>query len=169
MKPTDPPLIFANPASWLLYRFEQTIGVQATDALPCLQESHLCEQVEDIRKTWYQHKLKAIILVVEQHDTLLEDWVCRLVMALPEAPLVLLSVKPLALDEMKLLELGVQDVWSLSELNEQLLPRIMQHAIIRKQVEYQSRHLAHYDSLTGVANRTLFQVRIHLSLLNARR
>lgn len=169
MKPTDPSLNFANPASWLLYRFEKTIGLQATDALPCLQESHLCEQVEDIRKTWYQHKLKAIILVVEQHDTLLEDWVCRLVMALPEAPLVLLSVKPLALDEMKLLELGVQDVWSLSELNEQLLPRIMQHAIIRKQVEYQTRHLAHYDSLTGVANRTLFQDRLDHSLLHARR
>ena len=169
MKPTDPSLTFTNPASWLLYRFEQRLGLQAIDALPCLQESHLCEQVEDIRKTWYQFKLKAIILVVEQHDTLLEDWVCRLVMALPEAPLVLVSVKSLALDEIKLLELGVQDAWSLSELNEQLLPRIMQHAIIRKQVEYQSRYLAHYDFLTGVANRTLFQDRLDHSLLHARR
>ena len=169
MKPLDTSSMFAHPSSWLLYRFDKLIGQKAIEAMPCLQETHLCEQVEDIRKTWYQHKLKAIILIVEQHDTLLEDWVCRLVMALPEAPLVLLSLDPLALDEMKLLELGVQDVWPLAELSEELLPRIMHHAIIRKKVEYQTRHLAHYDSLTGVANRTLFQDRLDHSLLHARR
>jgi len=169
MKPIDPPSDFTHPSSWLLYRFEQAIGQKAIEALPCLGESHLCEQVEDIRKTWYQNKLKAIILVVEKHDTLLEDWVCRLVMALPEAPLVVLSIEPLILDETKLLELGVQDVWPVSELTEVLLPRILQHAIIRKQVEYQTRHLAHYDALTGVANRTLFQDRLDHSLLHARR
>ncbi len=169
MKPIDPPSDFTHPSSWLLYRFEQAIGQKAMDALPCLGESHLCKQVEDIRKTWYQNKLKAIILVVEKHDTLLEDWVCRLVMALPEAPLVLLSIEPLIFDEIRLLELGVQDVWPVSELTEGLLPRILQHAIIRKQVEYQTRHLAHYDALTGVANRTLFQDRLDHSLLHARR
>jgi diguanylate cyclase (GGDEF)-like protein len=169
MSSIDSSSILANPSSWLLYRFEKTIGDKAMDALPCLQKSHLCEQVEDIRKTWYQHKLKAIILVLEKHDTLLEDWVCRLVMALPEAPLVLLSIEPLIMDEIKLLELGVQDVWPLTDLSETLLSKLMQHAIVRKQVEYQTRHLAHYDALTGVANRTLFQDRLDHSLLHARR
>jgi len=46
---------------------------------------------------------------------------------------------------------------------------MVQHAITRKQVEYQTRHLAHYDALTGVANRTLFQDRLDHSLLHARR
>jgi diguanylate cyclase (GGDEF)-like protein len=169
MRPTDSSSLFAPPATWLLYRFEETVGEKATAALPCLQEAHLCGQVEEIRKVWYEKKLKAIILLVEKHDTLLEDWVCRLVMALPEAPLVLLSLQPLALDEIKLLELGVQDVWPVTEVSETLLPRLMEHAIIRKQVEYQTRHLAHYDALTGVANRTLFQDRLDHSLLHARR
>jgi len=169
MKPLDPLSTLEHPASWLLFRFEESIGLTAIEALPCLEQSHLCSQVENIRKTWYQYKLKAIILVVEKHDTLLEDWVCRLVMALPEAPLIILSVKPLALDEVKLLELGVQEVWPINELSEVLLPRVMMHAIVRKQVEYQTRHLAHYDSLTGVANRTLFQDRLDHSLLHARR
>ncbi|MFT7661761.1 MAG: diguanylate cyclase (GGDEF)-like protein [Gammaproteobacteria bacterium] len=169
MNSIDSPSIFAPPSSWLLYRFEQTIGQKAIEALPCLADAHLCEQVKDIRKTWYQYKLKAIILVLEKHDTLLEDWVCRLVMALPEAPLVLLSIEPLVLDEIKLFELGVQDVWPLSDLSDALLPKLVQHAIVRKQVEYQTRHLAHYDALTGVANRTLFQDRLDHSLLHARR
>lgn len=169
MNSIDSPSVLAPPSSWLLYRFEKIIGQQAIDALPCLKKSHLCEYVEDIRKTWYQHKLKAIVLVLEKHDTLLEDWVCRLVMALPEAPLVLLSIEPLIMDEIKLLELGVQDVWPLEEMSEALLSKLMQHAIVRKQVEYQTRHLAHYDALTGVANRTLFQDRLDHSLLHARR
>jgi diguanylate cyclase (GGDEF)-like protein len=169
MKPVDSHSNFSSPSSWLLFRFEDSIGQKAMAALPSLKQSFLCEKVEDIRKTWYQHKLKVIVLLVGEHDTLLEDWVCRLVMALPEAPLVLLSVESLILDEIKLLELGVQDVWPITELNEPLLARISHHAITRKQVEYQTRHLAHYDSLTGIANRTLFQDRLDHSLLHARR
>lgn len=169
MKPTDTSTLYSSPTSWLLYRFEKNIEQKAIKALPCLQESRVCQHVEDIRKTWYQFKLKAIILIIRQHDSFLEDWVCRLSMALPEAPLVILSEQSITIDEMKYLELGVQDVWNLTELNEGLLPRVMEHAIIRKQVEYQTRHLAHYDSLTGIANRTLFQDRLDHSLLHARR
>lgn len=169
MKPSDSLTVLEMPSSWLLYHFNDEPYHKVVSALPCLKEAHLCAQVEDIRKTWYEHKLKAIVLVVEKHDTLLEDWVCRLVMALPEAPLVIISLEKLALDEVKLLELGIQDIWPVEELTDALLPRIMHHAIVRKQVEYQTRHLAHYDALTGIANRTLFQDRLDHSLLHARR
>ncbi|CCK74318.1 MAG: bifunctional diguanylate cyclase/phosphodiesterase [Oleispira antarctica] len=169
MKTSNSTTILEMPSSWLLHYFDEAPYSKMISALPCLQEAYLCVQTEDIRKTWYQRKLKAIILVVEKHDTLLEDWACRLMMALPEAPLVIISVEKLALDEVKLLELGIQDIWSLEELSETLLSRIMHHSIIRKQVEYQTRHLAHYDSLTGIANRTLFQDRLDHSLLHARR
>ena len=168
MKPVNSQSNF-SPSSWLLFRFEQSIGQETMDLFPSLKQSYLCEKVEDIRKTWYQHKLKVIVLLVGKQDTLLEDWVCRLLMALPEAPLVLLSAEPLILDETKLLELGVQDVWPIAELNEVLLVKMVQHAITRKQVEYQAHHLVHYDSLTGIANRTLFQDRLDHSLLHARR
>lgn len=169
MKPIDFSSVFELPSSWLLYHFDEVVGQKAMEALPCLEDAHLCTQVEGIRKTWYQHKLKAIVLLVETHDTLLEDWVCRLVMALPEAPLIILSVGPSALDEVKLLEIGIQDVWPIEKLTDVLFAKIVQHACIRKQVEYQTRHLAHYDSLTGIANRTLFQDRLDHSLLHARR
>jgi diguanylate cyclase (GGDEF)-like protein len=169
MKPSNPLHSSEMPSSWLLYHFDEASYHKMAEALPCLQEAHLCAQVEDIRKTWYQHKLKAIILLVDKHDTLLEDWVCRLVMVLPEATLVIISTEKFALDEAKLLELGVQDIWGLEELTEALLVKIMHHSIIRKNVEHQTRHLAHYDSLTGIANRTLFQDRLDHSLLHARR
>ena len=169
MKPTNIPLQRIPPSSWLLYRFDDSIAEKAMEALPCLQESFCCNKVEHIREFWYRHNLKAIILVVEKHDTLLEDWICRLAMALPEAPLILLSIESFALDEVKLFELGVQDVWSLGDVSDVLFPKLIEHAIVRKQVEYQTRHLAHYDALTGIANRTLFQDRLDHSLLHARR
>jgi diguanylate cyclase (GGDEF)-like protein len=169
MKPSNPSISLEMPSSWLLYHFDEAPYNKMATILPSLQEAHLCAHVEDIRKTWYQFKLKAIILLVDKHDTLLEDWVCRLVMILPEAALVIISIEKSALDEIKLLELGIQDIWSLEELTEALLPKIMHHSIIRKQVEYQTRHLAHYDPLTGIANRTLFQDRLDHSLLHASR
>jgi diguanylate cyclase (GGDEF)-like protein len=169
MKPSNPSISLEMPSSWLLYHFDETPYNKMAAILPSLQETHLCEHVEDIRTTWYQYKLKAIILLVDKHDTLLEDWVCRLVMILPEAALVIISIEKSALNEIKLLELGIQDIWSLEELTEALLPKIMHHSIIRKQVEYQTRHLAHYDPLTGIANRTLFQDRLDHSLLHASR
>jgi diguanylate cyclase (GGDEF)-like protein len=169
MKPSNSPTSLEMPSSWLLYHFDEAPYNKMATILPSLQEAHLCAHVEDIRKTWYQHKLKAVILLVDKHDTLLEDWVCRLVMVLPEAALVIISIEKFALDEVKLLELGIQDIWSLEELTEALLPKIMHHSILRKQVEYQTRHLAHYDPLTGIANRTLFQDRLDHSLLHARR
>lgn len=169
MNAMDYSSIYSLPSSWLLYRFSEAVEQKAMTALPCLQESCLCMEVKDIRKTWYQHKLRAIILLVEKHDTLLEDWVCRLTMALPEAPLVILSSGLSALDDIKLLELGVQDIWSIAALSDTLLAKIVLHATVRKQVEYQTRHLVHYDALTGIANRTLFQDRLDHSLLHARR
>jgi diguanylate cyclase (GGDEF)-like protein len=171
MKSSDIPVNFtASPSSsWLLYRFDELIVQKAFEALPCLKESYICDHAEDIRAAWYKHQLKAIIFVVDSHDTLLEDWICRLAMALPEAPLILLSVESSVLDDIKLFELGVQEIWSLEELPSTLFPKLIQHSIVRKQVEYQTRHLAHYDALTGVANRTLFQDRLDHSLLHARR
>ena len=169
MKPSNSSTLLAMPSSWLLYHFDEAPYNQVVSALPCLQEAHLCPRIEDVRKTWYQHKLKGIILLVDQHDALLEDWVCRLVMVLPEAALVIISIENSVLDEVKLLELGIQDIWSLGQLTEALLPKIMHHSIVRKHVEYQTRHLAHYDSLTGIANRTLFQDRLDHALLHARR
>ena len=55
------------PSSWLLHYFNAEPYDRAISALPCLQEAHLCLNADDIRKTWYTHKLKAIILLVERH------------------------------------------------------------------------------------------------------
>lgn len=171
MKSPDTPVNITAPlpSSWLLYRFDESIVQKAFEALPCLRESYICDRVEDIRAAWYKHRLNIIILAVDKHDTLLEDWICRLAMALPEAPLILLSADCCVLDDAKLFELGVQDIWSLEEIPNALFPKLIQHSITRKRVEHHTRHLAHYDALTGVANRTLFQDRLDHSLLHARR
>jgi diguanylate cyclase (GGDEF)-like protein len=169
MKPSNSTLVSVPPSEWLLYSFDQRIGKQAVDVVSHLKESHVCQKIEDIRKTWYRNNLKAIIFVADNHDAELEEWVSRLTTALPEAPFIFIFSESSNLNERKLLEIGVQDIWLLSDLSDSLFYRMVQHAITRKQVEYQTRHLAHYDALTGVANRTLFQDRLDHSLLHARR
>lgn len=156
-----------NPSEWLVHNVHQIPCAETSAILPCLKEAHWCNRGEDLRKIWYAKELKAVLLLAQHNDDLLQDLVCRLVMVLPEAPVVVLLGSEVGHD--KLLELGVQDVWITSELTDHLLMRSVAHARIRKGVEYRSRHLAHYDSLTGVANRALFQDRLDHSLLHARR
>lgn len=154
-------------ATWLIHNVHKIPQPEMLTHLPCLADGHWCEQSEQLRKNWYAKKLNAIVLVATINDELLSDLVCRLVMVLPEAPLIIL----LQNDENHeaLIELGVQEVWQWNTLSNDVLKRMIQHAIVRKDVEYKSRHLAHYDSLTGVANRALFQDRLDHSLLHARR
>ena len=69
----------------------------------------------------------------------------------------------------KAVQLGAQDYLIKGIGDGHLISRAIYYAIERKRVEAEMRHMAHYDSLTGLANRLLFRERLNHAILNARR
>ena len=67
------------------------------------------------------------------------------------------------------LERGAQDYLITPEWNPSLLKRVFRYALGRKHSEEQIAKLAHYDSLTGVANRFLFNDRLSQAEIRAER
>lgn len=84
-------------------------------------------------------------------------------------PIVILTEKQdeqLALDALKF---GVQDYLVKWVGDGHLIARSLKYAIERKNVEQHLSDLAHYDKLTGLANRDLFHERLRLALARAQR
>lgn len=64
---------------------------------------------------------------------------------------------------------GAADYLVKQQLSAPLLERAIRYAIERKKTEQELLALAHYDPLTGLANRSLFQVRLADSIAQAKR
>jgi len=64
---------------------------------------------------------------------------------------------------------GASDYLTKSRINSQLLERAIRYAIERKQIEDRLDHLAHYDHLTDLPNRSLFLDRLRHSINLAER
>lgn len=124
--------------------------------------------VEDLRRALQLLSNQSYAVVVS--DLNLPDssgltTVERLQPALGDAPLVVLSSNGddgAALNAMKR---GAQDYLSKSELDGAKLLRAVRYAMERKQFEGRVEHLAHYDQLTGLANRTRFRLELKKSLV----
>jgi diguanylate cyclase (GGDEF)-like protein len=78
----------------------------------------------------------------------------------PNVPVVVLTRRDDELLSSEALRHGAQDYLSKRDLEPQLLVRAVRYAIERKHSELQLMHLAHHDSLTGLANRGLFLDRL---------
>ena len=87
----------------------------------------------------------------------------------PGLPIIVLSSngdEQLALQAVKA---GAQDYLVKGRGDAHLLMRAMRYAIERKQVDGRLVHLAHYDSITDLPNRTLFRDRMTRALVHAQR
>jgi diguanylate cyclase (GGDEF)-like protein len=87
----------------------------------------------------------------------------------PDMPVILLAGREH--DEMvpELIRKGAQDVLRKDELDGTWLERAIEHAILRKGVERRLAEAAHFDALTGLPNRTLFNDRLSRAVARARR
>ncbi len=67
------------------------------------------------------------------------------------------------------LQLGAQDHLNTRTLNPETLRRALRYAVARKKAEQRLARLAHYDTLTGLANRATFLDRLEHGLARSRR
>lgn len=71
--------------------------------------------------------------------------------------------------DIQAMEAGAADYLVKSQLTAPLIDRAIRYAIERKRVEESLATLSHYDPLTGLANRSLFQVRLNDAVAQSKR
>ena len=85
------------------------------------------------------------------------------------APILVMTDEMEAEVDREAISLGAADYLIKGKIDAQLLERTMRYAIERKAAEIKLAELAHYDPLTGVANRVLFRDRLNHAVDLARR
>lgn len=110
---------------------------------------------------------EVICLVTTRFNDELAAEIDRLRMKLPQAPLMVVLLEG-GRDDLQMISLGVQDYMVAGNCHGPLADRLDQ-VVARMQYEQSLRRLSHYDPLTGLANRGLFQDRLEQSLMQARR
>jgi diguanylate cyclase (GGDEF)-like protein len=85
------------------------------------------------------------------------------------APLIMLTEQPDHGVDTEAIKAGAADSLVKEQMNSNLLERSICYAIERKRAEERMAYLAQYDSLTGLANRSLFKELLSLALARAER
>ncbi|ASP37720.1 hypothetical protein CHH28_03100 [Bacterioplanes sanyensis] len=128
-----------------------------------------CDGFADMSSQWLQSPDSALAIAASHYDGRLRDLLERLQLTLPDAPVIVLLQQPCGADiAVELIDLGVQEVVVSPESGWQLDDSLAL-ASARKHHELQLQRSSHYDCLTGLANRTLFQDRLDYSLAQSQR
>lgn len=113
-------------------------------------------RLSDALRLVHDRRFETIFTDVALPDARGIDAVLRLQASAPEAAIIAIS----ALDEdalaLQVIQLGAQDYLLKQTLTRQALLRAVRYARERKRAEQRLVQLAHYDQLTGLANRTSF-------------
>ncbi len=116
-----------------------------------------------------QHTLHAILLNVSLQQELGLDYITRFIQCCPGTPLLILSGvenEELALEAVKK---GAQDYLIKGQITSGGLCRAIRYAMERQRATQRITHLAHYDHLTGLANRGLFYERLNSAVARCNR
>jgi two-component system cell cycle response regulator len=123
---------------------------------------------EAIRAT-HEHEFDTIITDVLLPDARGLDAVMRLRASAPKAALIVLSAVDDEALALQSIQLGAQDYLLKDRVDARGLQRSVRFARERKRSEQRLVQLAHFDQLTGLANRTKFQERFSQALARSRR
>jgi diguanylate cyclase (GGDEF)-like protein len=131
---------------------------------------------EDYRLVWCQHLDDALahieketcdVVLLDYHwggSSIGRDFLSKAKSINSRIPIIVMTDEIEAdIDESAIRE-GASDYLIKSRINSQLLERAIRYAIDRKQIEDRLDHLAHYDLLTDLPNRTLFLDRLRHSI-----
>lgn len=116
-----------------------------------------------------QGGIAAILLDLGLPDGNGLDSLTQIYAAAQTVPIVVLSAEEDELLAIKSVQLGAQDFLVKSGISDLALRRALYYAIERKTLLEQLQYLAHYDVLTGLANRKLFYDRLKQDIVSARR
>jgi diguanylate cyclase len=121
--------------------------------------------VESLHARTYQ----VIVLDIDVGEGRGVEIIERLQSAGPQAPIIALTSSTDSRGAIRALQSGAQDVLLKSRLDRESLSRSVGYAVERTRAAARLSHLAHYDQLTGLANRTLFTERLDHALARSRR
>ena len=138
-----------------------------SSAVYCLQVVSCLRDAEEIL---HQESFDVLIMDMSLPDGEGLDNISRVKSIVPDIPVVVISGQyadeDIALDAVKS---GAQDYLIKNEINEWHLNRSLKYAIERKRLQNDVYKKAHYDHLTGLANRQLFLSRLEHALSCAER
>ncbi len=136
--------------------------------------------VSDYEMTWcadYAYALEAMLAPI--HDVILLDYehapdVCEELLRSASAhgcttPILCLTAKANLKLDRAAIKAGAADYLVKDRLDEDVIERTIRYAIDRKNAETELARLAHYDALTGIPNRLLFNDRLDRALQRADR
>jgi two-component system, cell cycle response regulator len=129
---------------------------------------HVARLSDAIRAT-HEHEFDTIITEVLLPDARGLDAVMRLRASAPKAALIVLSAVDDGALALQSIQLGAQDYLLKDSVDARSLQRAVRFARERKRSEQRLVQLAHFDQLTGLANRTKFQERFSQALARSRR
>jgi len=104
---------------------------------------------------------------VPDHRTL--DTIAQMHTAAPHTPIIVLSGRDDETFALRALKAGAQDYLVKGQAGKNTLKRSIRYAIERKHAQQSLSFLAHYDQLTGLANRILFHERLSRAIALAAR
>jgi diguanylate cyclase (GGDEF)-like protein len=126
------------------------------------------ERVKDASAYVTRHHVDCVLLDLGVLDADGLEGLRQLVSVDAELPVVVLTRREDDVLSTEALRHGAQDYLSKRDLGPIMLARSVRYAIERKATELQIVHLAHHDSLTGLANRPLFLERLEQALGRSR-
>jgi diguanylate cyclase (GGDEF)-like protein len=97
------------------------------------------------------------------------DTVTNVRLASPGTPIIVLTRVPDDALAIQAIEAGAQDYLVKADLNPRSLVRAIHYVTERKKADERLAYLAHYDQLTGLANRTLFREKLERAISFAKR
>jgi len=110
-----------------------------------------------------------ILLCISLSDECGPNTIRQLKMAATDSPIVVMTDDRDADTVDLAVQAGAQDLLYKGEYNAEFLGKTIRYAIERKQSEIKLKHLAHFDPLTGIANRVLFIDNMSRALSHAKR
>ncbi len=126
---------------------------------------HVHAAVAMLRKMHFE----AVLTDLTLPDAVELEAVVKLQTAASEAALIVVTGLDDEMTGQRAVQLGAQDYLVKGHFDGDSLDRAMRYAIERKRVEKRLAQLAHYDQLTGLANRATFRDRLQMVLERARR
>ena len=163
-----------RPATWL--RRILLVEDDDRDALrvECLLRSdangydvHRVVSLRAARSALRTERYDAVLLDMSLPDGEGMETVEAICSAVPEVPIVALTSRRCADAGLRAVQVGAQDYLDKRSLDVAALGQALRYAIERKRAEARLVYLAHYDPLTGLANRALFSERLEQALVHA--